>query len=274
LHLCLITDRPLHPVIAPVAAELSTRHRVRVIDPDAAGLQAALQEEVRDPADLYLLRSHTQASMGIARHVERPGTLTINNWAAADACRDRVAIAARVQGACLPWPETWGAPDLNAWATGGGLEMLLRHPVVVKSRWTRRGDLVRRVDTVAQLKAVAAEWPAEPVIVQRYIPNDGWDRKVYVIDGEIFGVYRPSPLRDGDPEARMAINVPVEWASLARRVGIAFGLKVYGLDLVLSATTPTIVDVNSFPGFRGVAGAAEALIAMVDRLADEPSATA
>jgi ribosomal protein S6--L-glutamate ligase len=273
LHLCLITDRPQHPVIAPVAAELSTRHRVRVIDPDSGGLQAALREEVRDPADLYLLRSHTQASMDMARHVDRHGTL-INNWAAADACRDRVAIAARIEGACLPWPETWRAADLNAWATRGGLGILLRHPVVVKSRWTRRGDLVRRVDTVAQLKAVAGEWPAEPVIVQRYIPNDGWDRKVYVIDGEIFGVYRPSPLRDGEPEARMAIKVPAEWASLARAVGIAFGLRVYGLDLVLSATTPTIVDVNSFPGFRGVAGAGEALIAMVDRLADEPSAPA
>src|SRR6202011_2635396 len=52
LHLCLITDRPQHPVIAPVTAELSTRHRVRVIDPDSAGLHAVLQGELRDPANV------------------------------------------------------------------------------------------------------------------------------------------------------------------------------------------------------------------------------
>src|ERR1700737_2324984 len=174
LHLCLITDRPQHPVIAPVTAELSTRHRVRVIDPDSAGLHAVLQGELRDPANVYLLRSHTQASMDIARRMERAGTLIVNNWAAADACRDRVTIAERVQAACLPWPETWRAPDLETWAARAGPGELLRHPVVVKSRWTRRGDLVRRVDSEAQLKTLAADWPGEPVFVQRNIPNDAW----------------------------------------------------------------------------------------------------
>src|SRR3984893_2584434 len=273
LHLCLITDRPQHPVISPVTAELSTRHRVRVIDPDSVALTAMIEEELSDPADIYLLRSHTEASMEMALRMERAGILVVNNWAAADACRDRVTIAARVQAACLPWPETWSMPELGAWADGVSGGRLLRHPVVVKSRWTRRGDLVRRVDSEAQLKALAADWPREPVIVQKYIPNDGWDRKLYVIDDEIFGLYRPSPLTEGDPEARISISVPAEWASLAERVRLAFDLRVYGLDLVLCSTGPTIVDVNSFPGFRGVAGAPEALVAMVDRLGDELSAT-
>src|SRR5256885_1118448 len=126
LHLCLITDRPQHPVLSPVTAELSTRHRVRVIDPDSVALTAMIE---------------------------------------------------------------------------------------------------------AELKALAADWPREPVIVQKYIPNDGWDRKLYVIDDEIFGLYRPSPLTEGDPEARISISVPAEWASLAERVRLAFDLRVYGLDL-------------------------------------------
>jgi ribosomal protein S6--L-glutamate ligase len=274
LHLCLITDRPQHPVIAPVTAELSTRHRIRVIDPDSVCLPAILERELRDPADIYLLRSHTQASMEIALRMERAGILVVNNWAAAEACRDRITIAARVQAARLPWPETWSLPELGPWAAEMVSGKHLRHPVVVKSRWSRRGDLVRRVDSKAQAKTLAADWPREPVIVQRYIPNDGWDRKLYVVDDEIFGLYRPSPLTDGNPEARVTINVPAEWASLARKVGLAFGLRVYGLDLVLCPTGPTIVDVNAFPGFRGVAGAPEALVAMVDRLGDELSATA
>jgi ribosomal protein S6--L-glutamate ligase len=120
--------------------------------------------------------------------------------------------------------------------------------------------------------ALAADWSAEPMIVQRYVANDGWDRKLYVIDGQVFGLSRPSPLTPGDPEARAGIKVPAEWARLAQKVGRAFGLTVYGVDVVLSSNTPMVVDVNSFPGFRGVSGAPEALVAMVERLGARPSA--
>jgi ribosomal protein S6--L-glutamate ligase len=55
--------------------------------------------------------------------------------------------------------------------------------------------------------------------------------------------------------------VPVsdEVADIARRVGRAFGLGLYGLDVLETAAGPRVVDVNHFPGYKGCPGAAEAV---------------
>jgi len=43
-------------------------------------------------------------------------------------------------------------------------------------------------------------------------------------------------------------------------------LRLYGVDLLVTEHGPIIVDVNSFPGFRGVPGADDALVDLVERL--------
>ena len=45
-----------------------------------------------------------------------------------------------------------------------------------------------------------------------------------------------------------------------------FDLLLYGLDLVITEKGPVIVDVNSFPGFRGVPGADSALVSLIEGL--------
>ena len=42
-------------------------------------------------------------------------------------------------------------------------------------------------------------------------------------------------------------------------------MRLYGLDLLLTGQGPVIVDVNSFPGFRGVHGADSAIVALVEQ---------
>ena len=49
-------------------------------------------------------------------------------------------------------------------------------------------------------------------------------------------------------------------------VGRVFGLRLYGVDLLMTEQGPIVVDVNSFPGFRGVVGADSALISLIERL--------
>jgi ribosomal protein S6--L-glutamate ligase len=43
-------------------------------------------------------------------------------------------------------------------------------------------------------------------------------------------------------------------------VGPALGLTVYGVDLRIHDDRPVIVDVNGFPGFRGLPSAVPALL--------------
>ncbi len=56
------------------------------------------------------------------------------------------------------------------------------------------------------------------------------------------------------------------WRDLALEIGHTFKMPLYGVDLLITEKGPLIVDVNAFPGFRGVPGASEALVDLVERL--------
>lgn len=265
MHICLITDKPDHPVMAAVTAELRASHAVRFLDPgDSTDGGTMAQAEMNDLADLYLLRSHDTAGLNLGARLERAGAVLINGSQATGACLDRLATSERARAAMLPWPDTWAISALGL-CLDGEMPSHLSYPLVVKSRRSSRGDLVRRVDSRVEMETVAVSSPSEPVIVQPYLPSDGLDRKLYVVDGSIFGVCRPSPMSGGDPESRVPMSVRVGWARLASKVGHAFGLRAFGVDLVLSSSGPMIVDVNPFPGYRGVPEAPRALVAMIER---------
>jgi ribosomal protein S6--L-glutamate ligase len=80
---------------------------------------------------------------------------------------------------------------------------------------------------------------------------------------------RRTPLETGAIGAAKK-NLPVdekltsELGDLGRAVGRAFSLHLYGIDVIMSADGPSIIDVNAFPGFRGVEGAPELLAALVE----------
>jgi ribosomal protein S6--L-glutamate ligase len=271
MNLGVITDKAQHPVVAALAAELERRgHRVAFVDPEA---DLAIQAELRCPADVYLLRSHDPAAIELARRLERAGALVVNDPAAAAAVQDRWSMSTALVEAGVPWPGTRAVDRLGDLLEDGA-RTGLAYPLVVKSRWSHRDELVEFVRCEAELLALAVAHRDEAVVVQRAVPNDGQDRKLYVIDGRVFALWRPSPLVSGDPEARVPIAVSEEWAALALACGRAFGLHVYGVDVLISDAGPVVCDVNSFPGFRGIPGAAEALAAMVESLPVAASAAA
>ena len=109
---------------------------------------------------------------------------------------------------------------------------------MVKSRTSRRGDLVRSVATRADLDVLIGEWAREPVIVQELCTSDGWDYKAWVIGDDVHVSRRLSPLQTGavgeekrnhpisDPATERAL------ADLARSVGGAFALELFGIDVL------------------------------------------
>jgi len=258
-------------VLGAVVSTLAAGLWVRVLDPAGApDLEGCVRTELRDRAGVYLLRSHDAAGIRLARELERAGALVVNGWAATAACRDRVEMGRRLREGGLPCPEPWRAADLGALAAGA--PCAVPYPAVVKSRWSRRGDLVRRVDSDRELLLLAGSRPREEVVVQPLVASDGSDCKLYVVEDRVAGVRQASPLErrssigNGRRPDRVPVEVPRAWCRLALEVGRAFGLRVYGVDLIRSPDGPVIVDVNPFPGFRGVPGAAGAIVAMVGRL--------
>jgi ribosomal protein S6--L-glutamate ligase len=276
VNICLIVDNPdtrHHPVIGVLLQRLSTRHDVRLLD--VRGLtsaEAVAQEERRELADVYLLKSHAVQALDVASRLEQRGAVVVNQWSATVACQDRVLMAQRMCRAACPWPQTWNVGTLEDVLAREDVLATLPFPLIIKSRYSRRGDLVVKVHSVEEVRALAPRWRHEPVLLQEFAAGDGWDIKVWVIGQQVFAARRrtslePPTVKEDFP--LVAGNVPDEWAQVALKIGRVFGLRLYGVDLLMTARGPLVVDVNAFPGFRGVHGASSALAALVEQVGRE-----
>ncbi len=270
MQICLLIDNPEtrdHPVIAVVLQKLSVNHRVRLLDVRQPTSSKALAAE--EPlADLYLLKSHAREALDLAHVLEQRGARVINSWAATLACQDRERMSRLMAAEHLPWPHTYSFTSLAQLLEQHNLFATLPFPLIVKSRYSYRGDLVAKVDGVEQLMACAPRWSQEPVILQQFVPGDGWDIKFWVIDQRVYAARRPSALSSAGKkdEPLPTEALPAAWVQIVREVGRVLNLHLYGVDLLLSDQGVVIVDVNSFPGFRGVPDAATALVELVEGL--------
>ncbi len=279
MNICLIMDNPEtphHPVIGVALQKLGATHSVRLLDVRSLTETEAIAEEERYPmADLYLLKSHAPQALAVARMLEQKGALVVNSWAASVACQDRVLMAQRMRDANLPWPFTRSYSSLGGLLADHASLANLPFPQIIKSYYSHRGDLVAKVDSIDQLEALAPEWSQEPVVLQEFAAGDGWDIKMWVIDQHIFAARRRTPLEPGASKEDFPISpeeLPADWAHIAREIGRIFNMRLYGIDLLMTEKGPIIVDVNGFPGFRGVPGADSALVALVEHIAQERKA--
>jgi ribosomal protein S6--L-glutamate ligase len=281
MDICLIMDNPEtphHPVIAVALQQLSATHTIRLLDVRPLTDAEAIAEEEKFPlADLYLLKSHAPQALAVANILEHKGALVVNSWASSLACQDRVLMAQRMRDANLPWPYTRCFSSLGSLITNREMLASLHFPQIMKSYYSHRGDLVAKVDSIEQLETLAVEWSQEPIVLQEFAAGDGWDIKMWVIDQQIFAARRRTPLEPNASKEDFPIapeELPGEWMHIAMEIGRIFNMRLYGIDLLITEHGPMIVDVNGFPGFRGVPGADSALVALVERIAQERKAGA
>ena len=279
MHLCLIMDNPEtphHPVIGAALRQLGSAHTVRLLDVrNLSSVDALALEQQHPRADLYLLKSHAPQALDVAHALEEQGALVVNTWASSLACQDRAQMAERMQEYHLPWPATRSFPSLNSLLAQESALASISFPMILKSYYSHRGDLVEKVNSLAALEALAGEWGQEPIVTQEFVASDGWDIKLWVIDERVFAARRRTPLEPNASKQDIAIadeELPREWRHIALEIGRVFNLRLYGLDLIVTERGPIVIDVNSFPGFRGVHGADSALVALVERLAREREA--
>jgi ribosomal protein S6--L-glutamate ligase len=276
MQICLILDNPEtphHPVIGSALRLLRRSHVVRLLDVRSLAFAEALAQEERYPlADLYLLKSHAPQALELARELEARGALVVNSWAATLACQNRVLMAERMRAAQLPWPRTWDFASLAAVLRQDDVLATLPFPLIIKSAYSHRGDLVQKIHRVEEMQALVQDWSQEPVVLQEFAAGDGWDRKLWVIDRQLFAARRPTALEGSTSKDDIHIppeELPREWVQITLEIGRVFGLRLYGIDLLLTERGPVVVDVNAFPGFRGAPGADVALASLVERLGEE-----
>jgi ribosomal protein S6--L-glutamate ligase len=167
--------------------------------------------------------------------------------------KDKVVTAKILQAAGVPAPESYvaAAPEQLA-------EFLDDGPLVVKPYWAgSKGRGVKVIHNTGELASVSADDGV--VFAQRYYEPDGRDHKVYRIGGETLGVIRVWPARTYEEKLGQPFEVSGEIREIADRCAQAFGTSLFGVDIIFNRGNPYVVDVNSFPGFKGAAGAARLL---------------
>ena len=276
MNICLIMDNPEtshHPVIAVALQQLRTTHAVRMLDVRTLTGNEAIMQESRQPlADLYLLKSHAPQALDVAHFVEQQGALVLNSWSASVACQDRLRMTEYMVKASLSWPQTQSFDTLEEMISQPEGLIQVAYPFIIKSRYSHRGDLVDKVESRTQLQALAAQWAKEPVILQELVASDGWDIKVWVIDEHIFAARRRTPLETTASKEDFPITtdeLTKQFLPSIVEIGRAFNLRLYGVDLIMTGRGPVVVDINAFPGFRGVPGADSALVTLVERVLKE-----
>jgi ribosomal protein S6--L-glutamate ligase len=202
-----------------------------VLDPD----------HLRVEHDLYILKSHTSLWLSVASILHRQGALILNPYRSCLAVQDKIAAAHSLREAGVPSPPYWVTVNTRLLHT-----LLELHPLVIKPYIGGRGIGVQVIRHHHELSALPP--PAQPMLVQEYIAGD--ELKIYVVGDEVFGLRKP------DGVTRVATPVSAEIRSIALRCGHIFGLGLYGLDVIKSAQGPVVIDVNYFPSYKGIPGAA------------------
>jgi ribosomal protein S6--L-glutamate ligase len=214
---------------------------VDIIYPDEECTQISA---LRPEHDLYVLKSASELALSYAGALHAAGATVLNPYPTVALLRDRMAATRRLVEAGVPVPESWVTSDPKS------LAPLLEHgPLVLKpARTSRRGvHVVWDADELDEVAAVEGS-----VFAQRYHRPDGRDQKIYYIGGQIFGVVRTAPARTFEEKMGEAFSLTPELRAIVLACSRAFGMELFALDMIVSEGRPYVVNVQSFPGFKGV----------------------
>jgi len=206
--------------------------------------------------DLYILKSHTELSLSLAGILYDQGARMLNPYPSCITTQDKIIASRRLRAAGVPTPRSWVTGDLSLMRS-----IVEEMPLIIKPYRGHRGAGIHIVHNPRELAAVPP--PEQLMLIQEYIPGNGEDLKVYVVGDEVFAVRKPFSATSFTQPGRPC-PVSAEIQEIARRCGQAFGLSLYGLDIIEGKDGPMVVDLNYFPGYKGVPNIAPIIAAHIE----------
>lgn len=246
MRLYFLLVRRVPPVPSPVLVEVFAilQRRGFTVDNGIAEDLLTRPDLLTEQHDLYILKSHTELSLSLAGILHSQGAVMLNPYLACVATQDKITAARRLYAAGVPVPRSWVTGDLSLLQP-----VVEERPLLIKPYRGHRGLGIHIVRNATELAALPQ--PEMPVLIQELIPGCGEDLKVYVVGEEVFAV-RKSFSADSFTRPGRPHPVSTEVRAIALRCGRAFGLGLYGLDIIEGPDGPVVVDLNYFPGYKGV----------------------
>ena len=259
IHFLLVRRTP--PGLGPVLTEVYARLRSRGVEVDDSIPEERLlsTEELVVRHDLYVLKSHTELALSTAGTLCALGARLLNPHRSCLLTQDKLTSTKLLSDAGVPVPRSWVTDDY-----GLLVPLLAEGPLIAKPHRGHLGKGIRILRSAEDLHLLS---PTEgPFLFQRYLETDAEDVKTYVIGRKAFAVTKRF-----SPDSYQIHGRPMELDARTRDIvlkcGEVLGLHLYGVDLVRTERGPFVVDVNYFPGYKGVAGAAKLIADHVYRYA-------
>lgn len=215
--------------------------------------------------DLYLFKSHSPLAESLAAAAHYRGARLLNEYPATMKVRDKVLTCTLLLQAGIPTPRTFITDSIET------LRPIAQEmPVVVKPYRGRRGMgieiCLNEADFDALVKRRAADVSNNDddggedgsalgdrlIFAQEYEEHEPYDYKAYAIGDYVHAIKRIFPAKTKEEKLGTPVGDDPELVDLVRRCGKLFGLQLYGVDLVKTPKGYSVIEVNCFPGYKGV----------------------
>lgn len=216
--------------------------------------------------DLYLFKSHSPLAESLAAAAHYRGAKLLNQYPATMKVRDKVLTSTLLLQAGLPTPRTFVTDALET------LRPVVREmPIVVKPYRGRRGQGIEvcldeaQFDSLVNRRAAASGEADDDgggedgtalgdrlIFAQEYLDHEPFDYKAYAVGDYVHAIKRIFPATTKEEKAGHPVGDDPELTALVRRCGEVFGLDLYGVDLVKTKQGYSVIEVNCFPGYKGV----------------------
>jgi len=211
--------------------------------------------------DIVVLKSGTAAA-------ESWGIPCLNPSDATRLAQDKLASTAILQRAGLPIAPAYlawldPAPDLatrlEPLSTWAGQRVLVKAARGSQGMGLWSAGLGELPDLLTQLAA-------GPYVIMEYLPHHGDDLKVFVAGAWMAAIERPFPATTYTAKLGHPVQVPKDVAEVTRTAGESLGLTCFGCDFINTSEGWRLIDINAFPGYKGVPDAALAVATQIARV--------
>ncbi len=200
--------------------------------------------------------------MLILRQLEESGMVINPVDSMLNYCKEHLTIQLSKLG--LPHPETLITESIES-ALGFASRLLdCGKEVVLKPIGLSRGVGVIKLSRIRTRRDLSQylvwytrNYAKGVYYLQEYIPNQGHDIRIFIIDGKVIG--REKRFNRDDFRYNVAVGgsaVPYEediYDELALKVSDAVGLKITGLDILPREDgSPLVLEANCYPGYKAL----------------------